>query len=163
VTRHTSHGGMAVMAKKSETAKIIKRWYHSASHWHLGDIIIFAVFSALYQHSERNTHGTGLMPTPSVCCITFAESEPYCHSGMFVWMSVGHATAAGRASGRCCCCAAARSRQVDSGSRQTLLVLQFTIEFANIWAQYSPSTYASTHVGFFWICGLTSKWQPFNA
>ena len=47
--------------------------------------------------------------------------------------------------------AAARSRQVDSGSRQTLLVLQFVIEFANIWAQYSPSTYASTHVGFFWF------------
>jgi len=23
------------------------------------------------------------------------------------------------------------------------------IEFANIWAQYSPSTYASTHIGFF--------------
>jgi len=36
--------------------------------------------------------------------------------------------------------------------RQTLLVLQFVIEFANIWAQYSPSTYASTHVGFFDLC-----------
>jgi len=35
---------------------------------------------------------------------------------------------------------------------QTLLVLQFVIEFANIWAQYSPSTYASTHVGFFNLC-----------
>ena len=41
------------------------------------------------------------------------------------------------------------SWRVDSGSRQTLLVLQFVIEFANIWAQYSPSTYASTDVGFF--------------
>ena len=61
-----------------------------------------------------------------------------------------------RASGRWCCCVAAtgccvaavRSRW-DSGSRQTLLVLQFLIEFANIWAQYCPWTYASTHVGFF--------------
>jgi len=26
------------------------------------------------------------------------------------------------------------------------------IKFANIWAQYSPSTYASTHVGFFDLC-----------
>jgi len=25
-------------------------------------------------------------------CVTFAESEPYCHSKMFVWMSVGHST-----------------------------------------------------------------------
>jgi len=32
-------------------------------------------------------------------------------------------------------------QHVDSGSCQTLLVLQFVIEFANIWAQYSPSTY----------------------
>ena len=24
------------------------------------------------------------------CCVTFAESEPYCHSGMFVCLSVGH-------------------------------------------------------------------------
>jgi len=39
---------------------------------------------------------------------------------------------------------AANSRRVDIGSRQTLLVLQFVVEFANIWAQYSPSTYAST-------------------
>ena len=55
----------------------------------------------------------------------------------------------GRARGRCCCCVAAvRSRQ-DSGSRQTLLVLQFLTKFANIWAQCSPLTYASTHVGFF--------------
>ena len=38
--------------------------------------------------------------------------------------------------------------RVDSGSRQTLLVLQFVIEFANIWAQYSPST----HIGFFDLC-----------
>ena len=44
---------------------------------------------------------------------------------------------------------AASSRWVDSGSRQTLLVLQSVIEFANIWAQYSPWTYASTHVSFF--------------
>jgi len=43
-------------------------------------------------------------------------------------------------------------QHVDSGSRQTLLVLQFVIEFAYIWAQYSPSTYASTHVGFFDLC-----------
>jgi len=42
-------------------------------------------------------------------------------------------------------------QHVYSGSRQTLLVLQFVIEFANIWAQYSPSTYASTHIGFFWF------------
>ena len=42
---------------------------------------------------------------------------------------------------------AARSRQrrVDSGSRQTLFVLQFMIEFANIWAQYCPSTYGYWH------------------
>jgi len=39
-----------------------------------------------------------------------------------------------------------------SGSRQTLLLLQFLSEFANIWAQYSPWTYASTHVGFFDLC-----------
>ena len=38
-------------------------------------------------------------------------------------------------------------QHVDSGPRQTLLVLQFVIEFANIWAQYSPSTYA-----FFYLC-----------
>jgi len=56
---------------------------------------------------------------------------------------------------------AVRSRR-DSGSRQTLLVLQFVIEFANIWAQYSPSTYASTHFGFFLICALMCKWQPFK-
>ena len=43
-------------------------------------------------------------------------------------------------------------QHVDSGSRQTQLVLQFVIEFANIWAQQSPSTYASTHVGFFDLC-----------
>ena len=34
-------------------------------------------------------------------------------------------------------------QHVDSGSCQTLLVLQFVIKFANIWAQYSI-------VGFFW-------------
>ena len=91
-----------------------------------------------------------------ICCVTY--SEPYCQSGMFVCLSV-----AGRASGQCssstghasgwCCCyvAAVRSRR-DSGSRQTLLILQFVIEFANIWAQYSPSTYASTLVGFFDLC-----------
>jgi len=62
-------------------------------------------------------------------CITFAESEPYCHSRMFVCLDV-----------------------CWSRTRQTLLVLQFVIEFANIWAQYSPSTYASTHVGFFDLC-----------
>ena len=44
---------------------------------------------------------------------------------------------------------AASSKRVDSGSRQTLLVLHFVIEFANILAQYCPWTYASTHVGFF--------------
>jgi len=54
--------------------------------------------------------------------------------------------------------AAASSRRVDSGSRQTLLVLQFVIKFPNIWAQYCPLTYASTHVGFL-ICALMSKWQ----
>jgi len=32
--------------------------------------------------------------------------------------------------------AAASSKRVDSGSRQTLLVLHFMIEFANILAQY---------------------------
>jgi len=73
-----------------------------------------------------------------------AESEPYCHSGMFGCLFVC-------TSGWCCCCVAAvRSRQ-DSGSCQTLLVLQFLIKFANILAQYSPSTYASTHIGFFWF------------
>jgi len=46
--------------------------------------------------------------------------------------------------------AAASSRWVDSGSRQTLLVLQFVIKFANTWAQYSPSTYALTL--FFDLC-----------
>jgi len=56
--------------------------------------------------------------------------------------------------------AAASSRRVDSGSCQTLLVLQFVIKFAYIWAQYWPSTYVSTHVGFL-ICALMSKWQPF--
>ena len=34
---------------------------------------------------------------------------------------------------------------------KTLLLLQFLIEFGNIWVQYCPSTYASTHVGFFWF------------
>ena len=43
-------------------------------------------------------------------------------------------------------------QHVDSGSRQTLLVLQFLIKFRNIWAQYFPSTYASTHAGFFDLC-----------
>jgi len=43
-------------------------------------------------------------------------------------------------------------QHVDSGSHQTLLVLQFVIEFANILAQYSPSTYALTLVGFFYLC-----------
>jgi len=83
-----------------------------------------------------------------------------------VWMSAGRASGGAcrprqrtvllLRSSRCCCCVAApcccvaavRSRR-DSGSRQTLLFLQFLTEFANIWAQYSPSTYASTHVGFF--------------
>jgi len=46
----------------------------------------------------------------------------------------------------------AHFQHVNSGSRQTLLILQFVIEFANIWAQRSPSTYASTHVGFFALC-----------
>jgi len=35
------------------------------------------------------------------------------------------------------------------GLYSSLLVLHFVIEFANIWAQYCPSTYASTHIGFF--------------
>jgi len=35
---------------------------------------------------------------------------------------------------------------------KTLLVLQFVIKFANIWAQYCPLTYASTHIGFFDLC-----------
>jgi len=43
-------------------------------------------------------------------------------------------------------------RHPDSGSRQTLLVLQFGIEFADIWAQYSPSTYTSNHTAFFDLC-----------
>jgi len=43
-------------------------------------------------------------------------------------------------------------QHVDSGSRQTLLVLQFVIEFANIWA----------HSSTFFICTPMSKWQPFN-
>jgi len=43
-------------------------------------------------------------------------------------------------------------QHIDSGSCETLLVLQFVIKFANIWAQYSPSTYASTHIGFFDLC-----------
>jgi len=42
-------------------------------------------------------------------------------------------------------------QHVDSGSRQILLVYN-SWSFANIWAQYSPSTYASTHVGFFDLC-----------
>ena len=54
-------------------------------------------------------------------------------------------------------------QHVDSGSHKTLLVLQFVIEFANIWAQYSPWTVALTYVGFFLICALMSKWHPFNA
>ena len=82
---------------------------------------------------------------------------------LYVCMSV---STNGRASGRCCCCvavagcciAAVMSRQ-DSGSCQTLLVLQFVIEFASIWAQYSALTYVSTHFSFF-ICVLMSKWQP---
>jgi len=40
----------------------------------------------------------------------------------------------------------------DTRGRQTLLILQFVIDFANIWAQYSPSKYASTHGGFFDLC-----------
>ena len=51
-------------------------------------------------------------------------------------------------------------QHVDSGSRQTLLVLQFVIEFANIWAQYSPSTYASTHVSFFLFLPLCPNGSP---
>jgi len=97
----------------------------------------------------------------AVYCVTLAESGPYCHSRMSRCLFVcprQRTLPAGRASRRCCCCiaaagccvAAVRSRQ-DSGSRQTLLVLQFLFEFANIWAQYSPSTYASTHVSFFWF------------
>ena len=57
---------------------------------------------------------------------------------------------------------AANSRWVDIGSRQTLLVLHFLIEFDNIWAQYSPWTCASTHVGFFLICVIMSKWWSFK-
>ena len=41
---------------------------------------------------------------------------------------------------------------MENFAEPTLLVLQFVIEFANIWAQYSPSTYASIHVGFFNLC-----------
>ena len=35
---------------------------------------------------------------------------------------------------------------------KTLLLLQFLIEFANIWTQYCPSTYTSTHMAFFDLC-----------
>ena len=104
---------------------------------------------------KRSALSTQPLPIPSVASRSLLRAArvsliviPGC---LFVCLSV-----AGRASGRCCCCVAAagccvaaiRSRR-DSGSRQTLLVLQFVIEFANIRAQYSPSTYASTHFGFF--------------
>ena len=117
-------------------------------------------------------------------CITFTESEPYCHSILFVCLSgclsvIPRPTAYrdwsittkfGRQVYTCLWTRVslfgspishtfgaigknmqnfAYFQHVDSGSHQTLLVLQFVIEFANIWAQYSPSTYASTHVGFF--------------
>jgi len=97
-----------------------------------------------------------------------SESEPYCHSGMFVCLSV-----AGRASSRCCCCFSSTSRasgwcyccvaavmsRRDSGLCQTLLVLQFVIEFASIWAQYSIDIRIDSH-RLFLICALISKWQP---
>jgi len=55
----------------------------------------------------------------------------------------------------CCCYTAAsalpRPKICIFFNFKTLLVLQFLIEFANIWTQYCPSTYASTHVGFFWF------------
>jgi len=44
------------------------------------------------------------------------------------------------------------SSKVKAGewvTTKTLLVLQFLAAFANIWAQYYPSTYASIHAGFF--------------
>jgi len=131
-------------------------------------------YDCLYFCNERSLEGDrytiiltqqqrvtdSLTDTETLYCVTY--SEPYCQSGMFVCLSV-----AGRASGRyccciaaaCCCVAAVRSRR-DSGSRQTLLVLQFLIEFANIWAQYSPSTYASTHVGFFWSVPYCPNGSP---
>ena len=28
------------MSNTSKTAKIIKRWYYSAAHWHLGDVVV---------------------------------------------------------------------------------------------------------------------------
>jgi len=112
-------------------------------------------------------------------CVTFAESEPYCHSILFVCLSgclsviprltayhdwsittkfgqtrvslfgspISHTFGARGKNMQ----NFAYFLHVDSGSRQTLLVLQFVIEFANIRAQYSPSTYASTHVSFFWF------------
>ena len=112
------------------------------------------------------------------CCVAAARVSliviPGCLSVcLSVWMLAGRASGRCRRPrqrtvlllhSRCCCCVAApgccvaavRSRR-DSGSRQTLLVLQFLTKFANNWAQYSPSTYASTYFGFF-ICALMSKW-----
>ena len=64
-----------------------------------------------------------IISTRAVYCVTFAESEPYSHSGMFVWMSVGHATAADCGSGRYCCCAAASAALADGVQRPRLLFL----------------------------------------
>ena len=43
-------------------------------------------------HAAHRLMLTPLLQTSNSnsCCITFAESEPYCHSILFVWMSVGH-------------------------------------------------------------------------
>jgi len=103
-----------------------------------------------------------------------AQSGPYCHSRMFVCLDVGHSTtyslprlidhsqiwSAGTYLSLDPCkpfwipyLPYFRCQMEKYGKfSQTLHVLQFVIEFANIWAQYSPSTYASTHVGFFDLC-----------
>jgi len=106
---------------------------------------------------------------PSVCCVTFASQRvsiiviPGC---LFVCLSVStngrprqRTVLLLRSSSRLLRSSSIRSRR-DSGSRQTLLVLQFLIEFASVRAQYSPSTYASTHVGFFWSVPYCPNGSP---
>jgi len=36
----------------------------------------------------------GMLSHQQVCCVTFTESEPYCHSILFVCLDVGHDTPA---------------------------------------------------------------------
>jgi len=66
----------------------------------------------------------------------------------------------------CCCYATAsalpRPKFCIFFNTKTLLVLQFVIEFANIWTQYCSLSCASTHIGFFLICALMSKWQAWQ-